>query len=445
MTMPRRLVLTFFLAVAACSACEGNKDKPQRESQADVKIDGLRKLALVNPEGTGPIDQSILKLQGKVARDPKEVDGWILLGRAWVQKARQAADAGFYANAKACADIALDLRPRYNLALDLQGVVLMNSHSFREARDLMRTVLAEDPDDLMALGTISDALLELGEFDEAVKYAQHMMDLKPFLPSYVRASYIRWLQGDLPGAKEIIRRALEGGIDTRDPEPAAWATVEAAKMFFYTGDYEGADFGFDRALQAFPDFPAALAWKARVALALGRYEDAARLARKSYDGSAVAETSWILGDAERALGHADLAKEAYEKLIRLGRQGDKKTLALFFATENRDIPDALQLIEAEVKNRGDIYTHDAYAWVLYRAGKVEQAKTESDKALRLGTKDPLLMVHAGAIRVALGDKAGRDLVREALKLSPKFQLTTAREAEALLKGEGAAGPVKPAD
>jgi tetratricopeptide (TPR) repeat protein len=434
MSMPRRLIVTTCLLLAACSACETTKDKAKESpiAESGVKVEGLRKLALVNPEGTGPIDQKILKLEGMVTHDPAKVDNWILLGRAWVQKARQAADPGFYANANACADIALDLKPRYALANDLKGMVHMNSHSFREARDLMRTVLADDPDDLTALGTLSDAYLELGDYEMAAKYAQHMMDLKPFLPSYVRASYIRWLNGDPEGAKEIVKHALEGGFDTRDPEPSAWATVEAAKIFFYQGDYSGAEFGIDRALSAFADYPFALVWKARADLALGKLEEASANAKKAYEASPLAETAWIWGDAEHAMGHDDKAKEAYDKIVKIGRQGDKKTLAAFLATENRDIPDARELIEAELKNRGDIYTHDVYAWVLYRAGKLEEAKAESDKAMRLGTKDPLLLYHAGAIKLAAGDKTGLDLVKKALALSPKFQMTGAREAEQLL-------------
>jgi tetratricopeptide (TPR) repeat protein len=260
-----------------------------------------------------------------------------------------------------------------------------------------------------------------------------MIDLKPCLPSYARASYIRWLEGDTREAKQIIRLAMDAGIDQRDLEPGAWVTVEAAKIFWQEGDYAGADAGFDRALSRFPDYAPALVGKARVAIALGRFEDAAKLAERSYEASPLAETAWVWGDAERLLGHEDLAKEAYDRLVKLGRQGDRRTFAAFLATEDRDIGEALSAIEAEVKVRGDVYTHDAYAWVLYRAGKLEAAKEESDKAMRLGTKDALLMYHAGAIQMALGDKRGPDRVRQALKLNPMFQPRGSTEARALLK------------
>jgi tetratricopeptide (TPR) repeat protein len=455
---PTKLIITASILLAA-TGCDKHQDTPAASrlnaelSAAGVRLDGLRKLALIHPdlgsrvgkaappldpsrsgpEGQTTVDAKIASLQSSLERDPRKVDTWVLLGRAWVQKARQAADPGYYANAGACADVALDLRPKYPLAMDLRALVLMNNHAFAEARDLATATLAEDSDDMMALGVAADALLELGDFEKASAMVQRMIDLKPCLPSYARASYIRWLEGDTREAKQIIRLAMDAGLDQRDPEPGAWVTVEAAKMFWHEGDYPGADAGFDRALSRFPDYAPALLGKARVAIAAGRFEDAAKLARRSYEASPLAETAWVWGDAERLAGHDALAKEAHDRVVKLGRQGDRRTLAMFFATEDRDIGEALTAIEAEVKVRGDVYTHDAYAWALYRAGKLEAAKAESDKAMRLGTKDALLLYHAGAIQAASGDKRGLDRVRQALKLSPMFQARGALEARALLK------------
>jgi tetratricopeptide (TPR) repeat protein len=283
----------------------------------------------------------------------------------------------------------------------------------------------------MALGTVSDALLELGDFEAATNHVQHMIDVRPFLPSYVRASYIRWLSGDVEGAKELLLLALEGGAG-RDVEPYAWTTVQLAKLFFQQGDYAGAEQRIDRALEMLPEFPAGLALKARVLAAQGKIGEAVPFAKKSLEGSPLAETAWLLADLERALGQEGQGNQAVAKLLELGRQGDKRTLAAFYATENRNLPEALELIRSELKSRGDVYTHDVYAWSLYRANKLEEAKAESDKATSLGTKDALLMFHAGAIRLALGDKSGLDLVKAALALHPKFQLRGAKEAEVLV-------------
>ncbi len=74
-------------------------------------VDEARKIALAATIGHAPVDQRIADLS-KVARlQPRRVETWILLGRAWVWKARETSDPGYYWNAKACADVALDLSP----------------------------------------------------------------------------------------------------------------------------------------------------------------------------------------------------------------------------------------------------------------------------------------------------------------------------------------------
>src|SRR5262249_41921678 len=145
------------------------------------------------------------------------------------------------------------------------------------------------------------------------------------------------------------------------------------------------------------------------------------------------ETAWLLGDAKGAAGDAAGAAEAYAQVVKHGRLSDGRTLAQFYATKNRDLEEAQRLIEAELKVRGGPYTDDAHAWVLYRAGKLPEARAASDKATSHGTKDALLWYHAGAIRIAAGDvEAGQKLVKQALDLNPHFDLTGAAEAAKLL-------------
>jgi tetratricopeptide (TPR) repeat protein len=313
--------------------------------------------------------------------------------------------------------------------------VLINEHKFREAHDLAGQILARDPDDVMALGTLSDALLEMGRFDEATKAAQKMLDLKPNLPSYSRASYIRWLRNDVEGAKTTIRQAIDAR-DPNDPEPGAWALVQAAMIFWHLGDYDGADAGFEKARSLRSEYPPALVGSGRVALAKGDAARAAELFARAYAASPLVETAWLLGDAKAAAGDAAGAAEAYAKVVKTGRQTDARTLAQFYATKDRDHEEALKLAEEELKVRADIYTQDAYAWALYRAGKIAEARAAIDKVTALGTKDARLLYHAGAIRMASGAAgeraAGEKLVREALKLNPKFDVTGAAEAEKLL-------------
>jgi tetratricopeptide (TPR) repeat protein len=392
-----------------------------------------RKLGLQAPAGKAEVDRRIEETQKALGLLPDKVDRWILLGRLWVRKARETADPGYYTNAGACADVVQQIEPGNRLARGLEAQVRLNEHEFVKAMDLADQALARAPDDLVALGVKSDACLELGRIDEAAKAAQRMVDIKPNLPAYTRASYLKWLVGGNDEAKRIARLAIDAGIDPHDPEPGAWAIVQSAMIFWSEGDYGGADAGFDLALKRMSDFPPALAGKGRAALARGDAKKAVELLAKAYEESPLVETAWALGDARAAAGDAEGAAKAYAEVEKRGRQSDHRSLALFFAVKNRNIDEAVRLAEGEKKVRGDVVTEDALAWAYYRAGRFKDAKEASDRATRLGTRDAQLWFHAGAINIALGDKvAGVKQIKEALKLSPKFDPTGAEEAATMV-------------
>jgi tetratricopeptide (TPR) repeat protein len=394
-----------------------------------------RALCLAEPDGATPVDAALRELQAGARQLGRRSDGWVLVGREWVRKARIATDPGFYLNVGACAAVALELEPAFVPAQELQGLVLMNDHAFAQARELASAILARDPENLVALGLLSDALLELGRYDEAARAAQRQMSARPGMAAHARGSYLRWLRGDTRGAKLFIKDALMGR-DARDPEPAAWTFVEAAAIYWHQADYDGADAIYAEALRWLPDYPAALVGRARVALAKRQPHAAIPLLERAERVRPLAETAWLLGDARELAGDADGARQAYERAVVQGRRGDRLLLALFFATKNRDIDEALRLIEAERAGRGGIYVDDTYAWVLYRAARHAEARRASERALRLGTRDARLLYHAGAIRLASGETAsGRALVREALSLNPGFDATGAVEARALLARE----------
>lgn len=389
-------------------------------------------LALQKPSGSTPLDKEIEILQKATEKNPDSMDPWILLGRAWARKARRTRDPGFWLNTDACTKIVFEREPKHRMARQLAAMVLLEQHAFGDAKDAAEQLLLEDKDDLDALGLKSDAALELGQFDEALAAAQKMVDLKPNLPSYARAAHLSWIHGDGKSAKSIYRAALDAR-DPRDPEPFAWVLTEAAMIFWHQGDIDGADAGFDKALEALPDEPSALVGKARVALAKGDAKRAIELAERAYSRSNLCEAAWILGDARKQANDEKGAEEAYQRMVDCGRKGDRRTLALFFATKDRDRDEALSLAKEEAKTRRDIHTRDALAWALYRKGDFAAARLESDAATIHGTKEPTLLYHAGAIRLAQGEKKdGEKLVREALASNPHFDATATVEAKKLL-------------
>lgn len=435
-------------AAAGCSDRSSAKTEPAAIGAAaaapaaaavdpDASLPANQRLALAAIGGATQSDKSVADAQKVVRENRAKDDLWIMLGRAWVRKARESADPGFYLNADACAQVVLERSPDQKLALDLRGLVLLNGHKFDEARALALQVTSRHPEDPMAWGTLSDAYLEMGRYDEATDAAQIMVDLKPNLPSYSRASHLQWLRGDVVSAKETVRRALDAGrAGKSDPEPGAWVFVQAASVFWHEGDFDGADAGFDKALDRISDYAPANVGKGRVAMAKGDHRRAAELFERAWKVSPLVETAWLLGDAKEAMGDKAGAVAAYALVEREGRRTDPRTLSLFLSTKGRsgaEVEEALKLAREEYEVRKDITSEDALAWAYYRTGHIAEAKASILKARRLGTPDARLMFHEGAIRIAAGDtKLGKKLVADALKRNPAFDATGVKEAKALL-------------
>jgi tetratricopeptide (TPR) repeat protein len=195
-------------------------------------------------------------------------------------------------------------------------------------------------------------------------------------------------------------------------------------LFWHEGDYDGAEAGFDMALGKLKDFPPALVGKARIAMGRGELIRAGQLLETAYAQSPLIETAWLLYDDYNLQGEKQKAAALADKLEKQGRRADPRTFALFLASRRPEAArEAVEIAEEELKSRGDVYTQDTYAWALYRAGRLDEARRASDKAIALGTRDARLLFHAGKIRLAQNDATGRALVQKAFKLNPKFDVT----------------------
>lgn len=416
---------------STASAPEGAKPAVADDTKG---LPPAKKLALQRLGGAGEVDRKIDAAQTAARKNPGSADLWIVLGRLWVRKARETNDPGYYLNANACADVVLGENPSSPMALDLRSLVQLNEHKFAEAKKTAERVVEQRPDDAMAHGSLSDAMLEMGDYEGATSHAQAMIDLKPNLPSYSRASHLQWLHGDVASAKQTARLAIDAGRDRKDPEPRAWVLVQAAMIFWHQGDFDGADAGFDTALSWLGEFAPALVGKGRVAMAKGDPKKAAEWFKRAYAQSPLVETAWLLGDARAAAGDEAGAAEAWAKVRAEGRRTDPRTLSAFLSTRGEDPALALELADEEYATRKDVLTEDARAWALYRAGKLDEAKRSIARARRLGTPDARLVYHEGAIAIATGDKAkGKKLIEQALATNSAFDWKGALEAKKLLE------------
>ncbi|MCA1601455.1 MAG: tetratricopeptide repeat protein, partial [Acidobacteria bacterium] len=234
-------------------------------------------------------DRQIHAAQVEIERAPTNPNGYNLLCAAYLKKARETGDFGFNAKAEAALNRSFEVAaPEGNYeAIKLKAALLLTYHRFGEALEVARRAQALQPQDHDNYGAITDALVELGDYQGAFEAAQTMMDLRPGTPSYSRVSYLRALQGDTEGAIEAMRAAAEA---TADPETAAWCRVHVGDELMNTGQFAAADHEFDVALQCFPGYYLALAGKARARLAFGHTDAAIEFYQRAQERVPLPET-----------------------------------------------------------------------------------------------------------------------------------------------------------
>lgn len=406
-------------------------DPPPRQVEVD--------LCLAAADGGAEVDLAIQRRQALARAEPSQAERWVDVGRGWKSKAQLSADPGFYLYAGACVDRALEVQPGFTPALELRTLVLLDAHEFEAARELARGIVERDPNSAQGWASLSDALLELGEVERAREAAQELAERSPSMAAHARASYFRWLEGDIAGANKAILRALRSGRDVKRPYPTALAFVRAAEISWHRADYTGAKALYEESLRWLPGFELARLGLARTEVALGDPQAALVRLRALDREEPNPEVAWLLGDVEHMLGDVDAAEAAWARVEQLAGVSDPLLLARFLATKDRDPQRALELITAERRVRATIYVDDVEGWVLYRLGRIEEALAASERAVRLGTPDAQLLYHRGAILIASGaTESGRALVEQALALNPHFDYASAREARELLGDHGEA-------
>jgi tetratricopeptide (TPR) repeat protein len=387
-----------------------------------------------------PTAKRIATLELALASNPNSGDTLLELGLALLQRVRETADPSLYPRAQEALDRARDLAPNDPLPVIGLGTLALARHQFAQGLVLGRRALSLGPGLSTAQGVVVDALVELGRYPQALDAVQVMVDERPDLASFARVSYIRELYGDLPGALDAMQRAVQAGGSAS--ENNAYVIVLYGNLLALSGRRSDAAHAYAAALAADPDYPAALAGQGRLAVAAGdlptalaRFARAAAIVPLPEYVIALGETQEASGDLKAAANSYALAR-AETALFQANGVVVDLELALFEA-DHGNAATALTLAEAAYADRPTLRAADALAWALFKNGRLGEARTRSAEALRLGTRDPILLYHAGAIAAAAGDKAGavRDL-RAALTLDPGFSATAVVAARALLASLG---------
>ncbi len=385
-----------------------------------------------------PADLRIEKAKAIIKQSGQEPDGYNLLAAAYLQKARETGDHSFNAQAEGILARSFEIdRDNYD-ALKLQAKLLLSNHRFSEAIDVSRRAQVVRLDDADVYGALTDANVELGNYDEAIVAAQKMVDLRPDTSAYSRIAYLRSLHGDTQGAIRAMQVAVKAA-DPGDPEGMAWCRVHLGNELINAGKRDEAEREYDKALLIFPGHRAALEAKARARVAAADFSGAIEIYSQAQSTGPSADPALALGDLYTYLGRNDEANRNYELFESLERENVEienswRHLIYYWLDHNKNLAEALTHAREERERRKDIFSCDLLAWALFKNGQIAAARVSIDEALRLGTRDARISFHAGMIYSALGmSEKGVNYLQRALAIDPTFDVLQSETAKQTLK------------
>ena len=404
----RRLGLTllsFIACVAAFSAVLAVTRADVRELPAAVE-------RLLDPRTVA--EKAIAIAQTRLAARPDDPKAIAALASAYLARVRETYDPSLYSRAGDLLDRATQIAPRDVDVAMAAGNLALSRHDFSAALRWGEIARSAEPARAAVYGVLADAYTELGRYDEAIGAAQQMIDLRPDLPSYSRVSYLRELHGDLDGAIDAMRRAVEAGAPRT--ESTAWSEVQLGNLYLAKNDLAQAERAYANALGRVDGYVFAIAGQARVRAERGdlagaatRYEELLRRLPVPDFAIALADLHQRLGDTSRVAQDVRLVSAMQDLLKASGVRTDID-LALFDADHDLRLADALATARAEYRVRPSVTVAMTLAWTEYKNGQLAAASGHAREALRLGWRDPIALRRAEQIGRASGDVELRRLV-----------------------------------
>ncbi|HMG69106.1 MAG TPA: tetratricopeptide repeat protein, partial [Chitinophagaceae bacterium] len=293
-------------------------------------------------------------------------------------------------------------------------------------------------------GILLDANVELGNYKAALDDADKMVSIRPDIRSYSRISYLREIYGDVPGAIDAMKLAVEAGAT--GTESTEWARVQLGKLYEQLGEMQYAEMHYTIALENRPGYPYALAGLARIAVGNKDYQKAIQLYQQADASSndysfreALVEVYKLAGDKQKATNVAnkiiddmEKAAEAMAKGDSSGHYADREMAYAYLAVDNYDKAIDHALLEYN-RRPNNIDANETVAWVYYKKGEYAKAQSYIKTALQTDCKNPTLLCQVGLIYAKTGDKEdARNFLKEALKSNPVISPLLKSEAEKVL-------------
>src|SRR5713101_6851233 len=276
----------------------------QAAAVALLLLGAITSNAATGSEKLSPAEQKMRWAQKAIEKDGTRCQPYNELALALARRARETSDESYYLKAEGALKKSFELNPENLEGQKVQVWILLGKHEFAKALKLASSLNQSVPDDLLIYGFLVDANVELGNYPQAEKAAQWMLDIRPGnVPGLTRAAYLRELFGDLDGAADLFRSAYQQ-VQATEVEDRAWMLTQQAHLRLVTGAVDEAEQILRQALELFPNYHYALGNLARVYSAKGEEPKAIALLRQRYEQAAHPENAYALAESLQRAGRA---------------------------------------------------------------------------------------------------------------------------------------------
>ncbi|WP_308346133.1 hypothetical protein [Streptomyces sp. ISL-66] len=375
---------------------------------------------------------------------------WAVLGSAYLEQARRTAEPAWYPKAENALKRSLEVRPAEKGNFDAMtgmGALANARRDYGTAKRWGELVRAQAPKRWTAYPVLVDAYAGLGDYKAAEKAMERLVDLRPGLVAFVRASQVYRDRGWREDATMSMEHAAGAA---KAPAEKAYVLFRLGELAWERGDEQEALRQYEGALRTDPAQADALGGRARVLAALGRGGEAVRDYRLALGRAASPGLSLELGELLESLGRGEEARAVYGGLTAqvargTAQSGVNEELVLGrFEADHGEPAAAVRRLTAEWARHKSLPVADALGWALHKAGDDTSALEYAKKATEQGLRLAEFSYHRAMIERALGDEAAaRRHLQETLRTNPRFSPVhgpLAKDALASIGQPPAGGP-----
>jgi len=334
-----------------------------------------------------------------VAKSPQNASVHAKLAAALIDSDDGPASSETLKEAQQEIDLALKYDGKNLEAVRVQCSLYLKLREFEKALQAATDANRKIPDDVLFYGLIADADIELGNYPAAEEATQWMLNLRPGnTPALLHTARLREIYGDLEGAEQMLEQALTQTAPFQSRERASDA-VHLAHLAYLRSDLDTAWQWVERSLQWSPGLGDALTEEATIEVRRGHAEHSVSLLQDRYAKTKDPRYLFRLAQALVTAGKGAEAAGAFQQFeaaalkVSQGEDNANRELILYYVDVAHKPQDALQIAKAEASLRHDVMTMDAYAWALYAAGDVSEARSQIAQVVSVGTKEPEILKH----------------------------------------------------